>query len=270
MTLALTLQPAFLVALRAKEAFIGVGVFGRVLWVYPDSGIGHRLTGGDVPELDEAAAVEWGNLLDQLLASMPVDVEDDDGAYEPHMLDLDIPARRILHAFEAEMEHELGPSGRYAGIEHWAGKLCGNAIRLAALLHLVRVGEDITADLWKPLIGKQAMEGGVQLARALARHALRIFATLGQDRRVTLAQYVLARAIGIPAEQRTISTIHQQVKDHQGLGTVDEVTAALQLLRSHNLVRWRRSEVSGKVGRRKSPTVELHPHVLTTCDTKKH
>lgn len=270
LTLALTLQPAFLVDLRAKEAFVGVGVFGRILWVYPDSGIGHRLTGSVVPELDEGAAVEWTKLLNQLLGSMPKDVDDDDGAYEPHMLNLNIPARRILHAFEAEMEEALGPSGRYAGIEHWAGKLCGNAIRLAALLHLVRVGEDITADLWKPLIGKEAMEGGVHLARALAQHALRIFATLGQDRRVTLAQYVLERARGIPAKKRTISMIHQQVKDHQGLGTVDEVTAALQLLRSHNLVRWRRSEASGKVGRRKSPTVELHPHVLTTTHAEEH
>ena len=270
LTLALTLQPAFLVVLRAKEAFIGVGVFGRILWVYPDSGIGHRRTGSDVPELDDHAAVEWRNLLNRLLASMPEDVDDDDGAYEPHMLDLDLPARRILHAFEAEMEHELGASGRYAGIEHWAGKLCGNAIRLAALLHLVRVGEDITADLWKSQIDKQAMESAVHLTRALARHALRIFATLGQDRRVTLAQYVLERARGIPAKKCTISAIHQQVKDHQGLGTVDEVTAALRLLRSHNLVRWRRSEASGRGGRPKSPAVELHPHVLNASDEKEH
>ena len=77
-----------------------------------------------------------------------------------------------------------------------------------------------------------------------------------------MAQYVFERAQGIPDKQRTISKIHQRVKDHQGLGTVDEVEAMLRLLRKHNMVRWRRSEAPGRVGRRKSPTVELHPDVL--------
>jgi replicative DNA helicase len=258
LTLAICIQPAVLETLRNTRAFVGQGVFGRILWTYPEDGLGSRLTGPDVPPLDEEAARDWGGLLRRLLESSPKDV-DDDGAFVPHELRLSRDATEILHTFEREVESELGPNGRLSGIQHWSGKLVGNTIRVATLLHLSRVAEDVVADLWGAPISGWAMEGAARLGRAFCGHALRVFAALEANPRVALAQHVLERAMEMP-EGSSAKELFDSVRRKKGLGTMPDLDRTLALLEDHQLLRRRPKPTSGP-GRPPSPIIEIHPEI---------
>lgn len=256
LTLALCIQPSVLETLRNARSFVGEGVFGRILWAFPKDKIGNRLTGPAVPSLDMEAAKDWDQLLRRLLETSPADV-DDDGTYVPHVLRFTPDALDVLYAFEHWVEEELGSRGRLSGIQHWSGKLVGNTVRVAALLHLARTAEDVWADLWGHQISSWAMRSAIEVSQALCSHALRVFAALEADPKVTLARHVYERAEELP-EGSTVRDLFNAVRGKKGLGTVGNLNQVLSLLEEHSLLR-RRKQVRKGPGRTPSPLIELNP-----------
>ena len=194
----------------------------------------------------------------RLLESSPADV-DDDGSFVPHVLRFSPEALETLFRFEREIEVELGPRGRLSGIQHWSGKLVGNTVRIAALLHLAQVAEDIVADLWGTPVSRWAMESAVRLAHPLADHALRVFAMLNADQRVRLAQHALTVIESLPPDS-TVRDLFNRVRGKRGLGTMSELNAVIDLLEDHELAR-RRKQANAGVGRTPSPLIDINPEI---------
>ena len=256
LTIAICLQPGVLVSLRNARTFRGEGVFGRFLWVIPESGIGTRLTGPNVPALDSDAASEWDALLRRLLGAGPADVDED--GYVPHTLRLAPDALDVLHAWEAEVEKQLGPGGRMSGIPDWGGKLVGNSVRVAGLLHLARTADDPVADLWGAEISRWAMESAIQLARAFSTHALHIFDSLDADPKRALLRYLMRRIQELPPEERNLRRLREACRGKKEIDTSDDIQDLVEELVKRNLVR---VEPVGPLGpgRPESPTLHLHP-----------
>src|SRR5690606_34895151 len=117
----------------------------------------------------------------------------------PRVLRLAPEALDEIYAFEAEVEAELHDEGALASIRDHAGKIVGQAVRLAALLELAARAED-GGPIWDREIGQRAAAGGVRLARALVSHARHVLATTGVDRALADMRYVLRRVIRLHDE----------------------------------------------------------------------
>lgn len=118
LTLGVCVQPSVFDTLEHQGSFRGEGVLARFLVAVPESGIGTRLTGDQVPELDEAAEETYSNRLRTLLELEPKQITQEDD-YEPHSLTLSAGAREELNRFDADVEPQLGSGGRLSPIQDW-------------------------------------------------------------------------------------------------------------------------------------------------------
>jgi hypothetical protein len=190
LSLGICAQPAVIEELTDKNSFRGQGLIGRFLWVIPDSPVGSRLTGDDVPLLDKKTENEYINNMHKLLRSEPAGK--DGQSWEPHILRLSAEALQIRNKFEAEVEKMLGPEGKLHHAADWGGKLVGNTVRIAGLLN---ISSQIDGPgIWtNKKITAESMEGAVRLGHALINHALKTFELLEVNQELELVKYVLKR-----------------------------------------------------------------------------
>ena len=249
LTLALMLQPGVISNLPHGDAFRYEGALARFLWCAPPHGLGCRLTGADVPALDETAASEYARVLRVLLDS-------DAGASQPHLLTLAPEAIKHLHAFEAEVEEELMDGGRYEAVRDWAGKMVGQAVRVAALIELANRASAGTS-LLDP-IGATGLGGAIALLRSLATHAVYVLTGVSDDRRTADLTYLLRRLSELP-EGTTETELRAATRGRATLAADAELVAGfLDELEDRGCVRRRHRPSEGR-GRPPSPIVELHP-----------
>jgi len=262
LTLAVCVQPAALEALQHARVHRGRGVWGRVLWCVPPHGLGTRLTGADVPALDAAAAERYARVLRRLLDAADADVR---AGRPPRTLRLSPEALDEIYAFEAEVEAELHDEGALASIRDHAGKIVGQAVRLAALLELAARAED-GGPLWEREIGRWAAAGGVRLARALLSHARHVLATAGVDRALADLRYVLRRLVRLhdeaDGEPVTLRDLLRACDGRPGIADAPEPAQRLReivrALEARGCVRMVERR-TGSPGRPPSPLLELHP-----------
>ncbi len=258
LTLAVLLQPDVLEALPNGKALRAEGLVGRVLWCRPPHGLGTRRTGADVPPLDDTARARYTRALRVLLEMEPAGKEPD-GTPIPHVLRLDPKALAVLHAFEAEVERDLGDGGRYASIRDWAGKMVGQSLRLAALLELAARagnGRPLVAD-----VGPWAMRGAVRLVGGLASHALAILNGLDADPRTEALQYLLRRLQELPAGV-TETELRDSARRHRYIDDAEDVADLLDDLEERGCVRRVAQPRKPGAGRDPSPKLRLHPRLV--------
>ncbi len=249
LTVAITMQPGVLESLRNGRAMRGEGLLGRFLWAVPAHGLGGRLTGAQVPALNLHAAGRYASVLRTLLAE----------SYDlaaPVRLTLSAAAQHVLFQLEAEVEHELADGARLAGIRDWAGKMVGQAVRLAALLHLAHRAEEGRPLFAEPVAG-WAMEAGASLVRALATHALVVLDGVGTNRSGVLLRYVLRRAKGLP-DGSTLRDLWQATRDKSGIDEMADLRTLVEELEERACLRLVDVHREGP-GRPPSPLLELHP-----------
>jgi len=164
LTLTLTPQPEILEALTTKTGFRGRGVIGRILYLLPDTMLGHRdVESQPIPDqITKSYTDGLRRLLDLRGAALKLNLSA--GAY----------ARWV--EFAKAVETELGPDGAFVSMSDWAGKLPGAAARLAGLFHAV------TAELPSELsVSFETMDKALTLATLLANHATEALGRMGAD-----------------------------------------------------------------------------------------
>jgi hypothetical protein len=267
LTLMLMLQPGVLESLPNKSAFRHEGVLGRFLWCQPPHGLGRRLTGPDVPPLDEEAKREYDGAIRVLLDFKPATA--DDGKKTPHVMSLSCRAIETLHSFEAETEAELVDGGKYAPIRDWAGKMVGQSVRVAAQLALFERAAT-GAELLQPLDGK-SMADGVSLLRAFGTHALQVLATPCDERSADL-DYLLQRLRSLDAEETrsglvSESRLRQATRGRASIkAREDKVTDLINELEARGCLR-RLYHRTAEPGRPPSATLQLHPELASAETT---
>lgn len=271
LTMIICLQPGVLNALQDNGAFRREGALARFLWSQPPHGLGSRLTGEDVPPLDEEAAKEYARIVRTLLEVCVLE-DGEDGSPRYHLLRLDPEALDVLHRFEAEVEVDLADGGRFEGIRDWAGKMVGQAVRVAALLELAARAGDGRPLLSDP-IGHWAVTGGVEIIRALASHALFVFSEIGMDEKRRTLRYVLEKTIDLvqnpPPEEAggaSLRNLYERVKGRDGTRTMDDLNPLVEELVQRDCVRLIEVDRPGP-GRNPSPHLGVHPDLLKAART---
>lgn len=256
LTVGLTVQPTLLRTLSNRDVLDGEGVLARFLWFAPPSMLGKRKTGTEVPELDERARSRYEALLRRLLEARPAEV-DESGQWRPHRLRLRPGARERLYVWEEKVEHELADGGDLRPVEAWGGKLVGQTVRLAGLLHITeRAGRG--ADSFGAPVTERSMERAVEIARHLIPHALYVLAgELEMDPELELARYVLRRVREAGDPDLTERDLWHLTKGKSEINDMDDLREVVFTLEAHRLVRKVKRAPTG--GRRASPWIRLNP-----------
>ena len=260
LTVGLMFQPSLLGSLDNRESLEGEGVFARFLVVQPQSALGSRLTGRDVPEPDRAAEDRFGNALARLLEVPPAEVRKGGGRV-PHVVGLTRAAGDILFQWEADIEEMLAPGGYLRAISGWGGKVFGFTCRIAALMELLDRA-DRGEDLPGGPIGAEAATGAVLIARSLATHAKRVFGELGADQRTSNLVYLWKRILELAAEPPepdglTLATLRRAVQGRKSIAGADDVKDLVEELVDRGCVRLRPQGPTG--GRPRADRLEVNP-----------
>ena len=211
LTLGLAVQPATLINLAGKRAFLGRGLVERFLYVLPVSSLGHRTH--DRPPPDRGVVSAYRAAVEKILR------ED-----RPVVLTLSESAAADLRQFRQETEGMFRPGGRLAEFPGWGSKLPGQLARIAALFHLVERPQATE-------IGPETMARALELGDLLVDHAIAALVQMGLDEATGDAQrcwrWIAGRA-GFRRGDLTLAMRHVM--------NAKRITAALKVLAGRNLI----------------------------------
>lgn len=210
-----TVQPSVLEEMVRNPTFKGRGMLGRFLYSDPASLVGNRnFIRPAIPDSIKQtySAIIKAQLADKAEMTMTVSPK----------------ANSHLNQLWSLTEDELNPvSGSLAHMGEWGNRICGTAVRIAALLSC--------ADKWRPVIEEEAMQRSVKLTRDyLLPHAKRVHAVMCIDERTTAARELLAYILAKQWQRFDGTTLHQAVRGRKKFklkADVEETLATLERAR---------------------------------------
>ena len=241
-------QPDVLKRLRRAREFRGEGILARFLWVFPESMVGDRMGALDAPPVDGAAAAEYARQIRKLLQLPRSD--------DPPEITLSSDAEDIWSEFEAEIEKRQRENGDLRYLRDWAGKLPGQALRIAGILEIAENGRVVAE------ISGDAMIRACDLADSFVSHAKAVFGLIGQDERTERAAYVLERIHAKWKLGFSKADLWQACKDKAELATSSDLDAPLSLLQEAGHIQLYQRSSTG--GRPPSPVIDLNPKSKNT------
>jgi hypothetical protein len=178
----LTVQPEVMKDVCKNRTFRGRGLLGRFLYVIPPSNIGHRTL--EEKPMEEAIKVHYN----ASIASM-LNHQKDTTTNSQYILKLEAEAYLKWLEYSKNLERLMGPEIDYLShITDWAGKLSGQIMRIAALLHIYKYAFEKP---WERKISLEEMSGAVKIGHALVKHALRVFNLIYEEDAVLIAKDIL-------------------------------------------------------------------------------
>lgn len=252
-TAALMVQPSLLRALKDVPEFRGEGLLARFLYAVPDSFEGKR-------DWERARGVpihiaETYRERVKALLALPFG-SDENGAPAAHAMELAAEARDMVNPFRNAIESRIERGGDLSRIRDWAGKATGEAIRVAALLHLADLAGH--PEPWTVPVTAGWMEAGLAIAREfLLPHALGAFTMIGGGPAVDLAEEILAWIRRHHAAKFSKRDLHRHLRSH--VGETKEWDAPLALLEANG---WIRTVEPAKKKGRPSEQYEAHPKAV--------
>lgn len=175
-TIFMIVQPVIFENMAKNKNFTGKGFFERFLFCEPKSKIGFRNhKGKPVPA---GLTKEYEERIKAFL-EMPT-------PRSPIKLSLNKAALNAWRKFQDKIERDLRKGGKLELCQGWGGKLCGQTLRIAGLLHLARY-EKTSAT-----INEDTMKDAISLAESLVCHAAKVFDNfiLSSDVRIKEASVV--------------------------------------------------------------------------------
>lgn len=160
LTIVLTLQPHVIKTLGEKRAYVGNGFLERFLYLLPKSKLGYRTH--STPSMPKDITVEYHQVIKSLLKTTFAKQRET----EKTILTLSPEALADWKEFQLEVECQLRPNGTFYTLQGWAGKICGFALRIAAILHVVKEDRENT------VISAESMSNALEITALLTRHAV--------------------------------------------------------------------------------------------------
>lgn len=156
-TLFLIVQPVILENLSKNKVFCGKGFFERFLFCVPASKIGYRKH--NFQSIDEIASNEYHKAIYDLLRSNKNGVS----------LTLSNQAFALWRDFQNKVEYSLRNGQPLYDCQGWGGKISGQVIRIAGLLHLAQTRGKTT------VIKESIMKNALRIGDVLITHAQSVF-----------------------------------------------------------------------------------------------
>jgi hypothetical protein len=188
LTTLLFIQPDVLRELIGNDTFRGRGLVARFLYVYPQSTVGSRKY--KTQPIPQEVEQRYRQLCEDML---------DDSLQEPKTLTLSQEAETISEQFYNELEPRLGKDGDLEHMADWSGKLHGEVLRIAGLLHVVSNASlngkgysDIPFEDYLAITGK-TMADAVELGQYFLAHAIACYGILGGSEAERGAVYILEK-----------------------------------------------------------------------------
>jgi hypothetical protein len=224
----------------------GAGLLARFLYSLPPNTVGHRLSR---PVATPAAV---SSAYDTHLRGLVHALAD---WTDPAVLQFDPDADDALAAYQDEIEPKLNPEGgEWAYIADWAGKLAGQVVRLAGLIHAALH----PVDPWQHPVTADTVTAARRLGDYFTAHALTVFDQLGTDPAIENARYVLAwidRTRPARFTKRELFTAASRGR----FRTVTDLDPVLDLLEQHGHLRPAPTPERSGRGRPPSPLYLAHP-----------
>ncbi|HBY55765.1 MAG TPA: hypothetical protein DEG23_03005, partial [Coxiellaceae bacterium] len=141
LTMVLTVQPPVIQKLGDKRAYVGNGFLERFLYLLPKSKLGYRTH--NTPAIPKEVVEEYHEIIRNLLKTT-LTPHKQSQPKEKVILSLSQDALADWRDFQHEIEYQLRPSGAFYTLQGWAGKICGFALRIAAVLHVAKADAENT------------------------------------------------------------------------------------------------------------------------------
>lgn len=256
LTLTLIIQPGVVEHMeKDNPEFKSSGFLNRFLYALPSP-----MPPGafDTPDVPLDVALDYAQRIVRL-------VDDVWTSENTRTLTLTAQSRKVFAEFYNQTEKDKADGGALHDVAEWAGKLCGQIIRLAACLTLY---DNAAASE----IGEDAMTRSVGLAPYLTAHARAAFSLMSRDgdggRK--LLRDILDRLPQLLADDRTVTTrkIRESFKGRRASGSAGAVDAeaikdAMDELEELGWV----AEIPapprkpGQRGQKPSPKYDVHPWI---------
>ena len=204
LTFGLMAQPQTLKHVLSNEDFSGRGLLSRFMMCCPPSQIGHRPCVVDEPEVSSMISDAWAANIDSAL-SIPM-------PESPAVIELSPGAKDVLRKYNDWVEARLPDEPD--GMKSWTGKLIGNTLRIAGLLHVWRWFDD--AD--KVDISPETLENAIKVGKYFYEQQSRIYSQADSENLLESdIHYIIGRLkakgkLGQTMAQREIQLMCRKLK----------------------------------------------------------
>ncbi len=235
-------QPDVLFAMAGKPGFRGRGLLARFLYFFSESQVGYRDISPD--PMTEETVKNYSLGIKNLLGMRGANLE----------LTISQAARALWLEFAQVVEEQMRPGGEFEHFRDWAGKLPGQAARLAGIFHCIEAKLPGSLE-----ISENIMEQALTLAALLADHAKVAFSTIGTDPATEVAKSVL---VWIQHKKREKFTLRDCFRDLAGrYRNTSEIKPGLSVLVERGYIKDIGMEQTGGKGRPKGPYFIVNPIV---------
>ena len=211
-TINLTVQPVIISNMFGKRAFAGKGLLERFLYCLPKSNLGYRTHNKN--SVSRKAIDIYDEVIGKLF-SIP-------NTENPEILVLDKLAHQKWYDFKLAIEEDLKPNGRFESMQGWAGKIAGQALRIAGIIHVVEFGESSS------LISKETMGKALHLCSLLIDHAEAIFKTFDVQIDARQAKDIWDYISGLERASFTKAEITKKFQNPMNAKRIDELLSVLE------------------------------------------
>lgn len=244
LTMCLAVQPQVIMDIMDNKDFRGRGLLARILYSIPNTRIGERVYRSR--PVNPYVRESYNNLILELL-----NLPDYDGDWS-RVIKLTPEADALAEEFFLWIEHRI--ANEFEEIEDWAGKLHGNTMRIAGILHIIKY-KGKAANL---LLESDTMESAILIGKYFLEHSKAAFDIMGlsEPQEIKDARYIISRLemydfndLNDFIPKRDVIRLCQRFK------TAEEMEPGLQCLEEHGYISIVNEKPAGKRGR---PTEKIY------------
>ena len=235
LTVLLYAQPIVIRENMDNSDFVERGLNARFLYSIPPSTIGERSY--KVKRISELDRKEYTDIIQRLFA---IPVPD-----KPKVIELDEEADKLAEAFFYEIEKEMKDTS--LEFRAWLGKLHGNTMRIALVLHCFEYVEE--SEHHK--ISGKTMQSAIEMGRYFRAHAEAAFNIMGlmDPPEVRDAKYIMKRIDSTGQMEMKLRDLHRLCMDRKGMEKKEGMIPGLRCLIEHGYIRIQKGYLNGKTDR---------------------
>lgn len=242
MTIFLAVQEIVLEKFMTNDIFKGKGLNARFLYCIPTSKVGARkYRTEEIPSIVEE---EYNNIIYKLL--------DIPQTEEPTILKLSIDADKELENFFNWIEPQLKNELEFMG--DFAGKLFGNCLRIAGILHCMEYSNIKSGCL----VSVDTIKKAITISKYFLEHSKYAYMLAGESKNIKKAKRILEKL----KEQKEMSlkrSIILSISRCSYIEEVDDILEALHILVENGYIFELEPEERKGAGRKKDKVFELNP-----------